>query len=155
MLEVLSPSPPCGGLLTKFSAKPCTILGGLSKLAVQSERSMYPPLRADPLRGPHYSGLASDGYGPAFPGASLSEEQRGAALAPYRNLDADRLKLSGRANWDPSPYLHDALYLAFREPDSLLRPVIPIGLLGLRRHCGMQGLQGHQADDEAYLPCIL
>ncbi|CAE7249345.1 FUBP3, partial [Symbiodinium necroappetens] len=72
-----------------------------------------------------YTGLASDGYGPAFPGASLSEEQRGAALAPYRNLDADRLKLSGKANWDPSPYLHDALYLAFREPDSLLRPVIP------------------------------
>ena len=63
-----------------------------------------------------YTGLASDGYGPAFPGASLSEEQRGAALAPYRSLDADRLKL---------PYLHDALYLAFREPDSLLRPVIP------------------------------
>ncbi|CAE7218280.1 unnamed protein product [Symbiodinium microadriaticum] len=72
-----------------------------------------------------YTGLASDGYGPAFPGASLSEEQRGAALAPYRSLDADRLKLSGKANWDPSPYLHDALYLAFREPDSLLRPVIP------------------------------
>ncbi|CAE7257709.1 unnamed protein product [Symbiodinium microadriaticum] len=72
-----------------------------------------------------YSGLASDGYGPAFPGATLSAEQRGAALAPYRSLDADRLKLSGRANWDPSPFLHDALYLAFREPDSLLRSSIP------------------------------
>ena len=72
-----------------------------------------------------YSGLAADGYGPAFPGATLSSEQREAALAPYRNLDADRLKLSGRAGWDPTPYLHDSLYLAFREPDSLLRPSIP------------------------------
>ncbi|CAE7324647.1 unnamed protein product [Symbiodinium necroappetens] len=41
-------------------------------------------------------GFSSDKYGPSFPGL---------------------LKLSGRANWDPSDYLDDLFYLPFRVPD--------------------------------------
>ena len=137
MLEASLRLPLCGGLLTvltMFSAKPCTTLrlvkacGAIGVVDVPSASRRSAQLLArlgDLSKELTYSGLASDGYGPAFPGATLSAEQRGAALAPYRSLDADRLKLSGRANWDPSPFLHDALYLAFREPDSLLRSSIP------------------------------
>ncbi|CAE7487524.1 unnamed protein product [Symbiodinium sp. KB8] len=44
------------------------------------------------------------------------------ALHPYRALDPDRLKLAGRANWDPTEYLDDLFYLPFREPQSILLP---------------------------------
>ena len=47
---------------------------------------------------------------------------RAEELRPYRPLDADRLKLFGRAQWDPNPFLPDELWLAYQEPDSLLRP---------------------------------
>ena len=70
-------------------------------------------------------GPVSDPYGPAFPGVSPSPAERRAALSPYQSLCADRLKLSGKANWDPTPFLEDSLYLAFREPQSLLLPQVP------------------------------
>ncbi|CAE7042221.1 unnamed protein product [Symbiodinium sp. CCMP2592] len=63
-----------------------------------------------------------DPCGPAFPGIAMSSEDQAKALEPYRCLDPGRLKLSGRGQWDPTPYLDDALYLAFREPQSLLLP---------------------------------
>ncbi|CAE7881265.1 fat-7, partial [Symbiodinium microadriaticum] len=71
-------------------------------------------------------GPVSDPYGPAFPGVSPAPSERRAALSPYQSLCADRLKLSGKANWDPTPYLEDSLYLAFREPQSLLLPQVPV-----------------------------
>lgn len=40
-------------------------------------------------------------------------------LVPYRRLDPGRLKITGIASWDPSPYLDDALWMAFQEPASL------------------------------------
>ncbi|OLP96890.1 hypothetical protein AK812_SmicGene20848 [Symbiodinium microadriaticum] len=65
---------------------------------------------------------------PAQPPRSLSGglpmDQQDAfdALHPYRALDPDRLKLAGRANWDPTEYLDDLFYLPFREPQSILLP---------------------------------
>ena len=37
-------------------------------------------------------------------------------LVPYRPLCADRLKISGCGQWDPTPYLSDLFYLPFVEP---------------------------------------
>ena len=43
-------------------------------------------------------------------------------LRPYSGLNAGRLKISGKANWDPVPFLDDDpdLCMAFLEPDVLL-----------------------------------
>ena len=71
-------------------------------------------------------GVACDPYYRSFTCAPLSREERSSALAPYRgSLQADRLKLAGSANWDPSDYIEDALYMAFREPDSLELSWVP------------------------------
>ena len=40
-------------------------------------------------------------------------------LVPYRSLDASRIRLSGEANWDPMPYLSDALLMPYLEPNVL------------------------------------
>ena len=56
-----------------------------------------------------------DPYSQTFSAARMTPDERLSALMPYRSFDASRLKLSGSANWD----LEDALYLAFREPESL------------------------------------
>ena len=37
-------------------------------------------------------------------------------LAPYRPLDAGRLKLTGRGEWDLAKHLHDELWLPYVEP---------------------------------------
>ena len=37
-------------------------------------------------------------------------------LVPYRPLCAERLKISGCGQWDPTPYLSDLFYLPFVEP---------------------------------------
>ncbi|OLP96296.1 Protein-S-isoprenylcysteine O-methyltransferase [Symbiodinium microadriaticum] len=42
------------------------------------------------------------------------------ALQPCRALDAARLKLVGRAQRDPQPWLSDDLWMAYAEPQSLL-----------------------------------
>ena len=46
-------------------------------------------------------------------------------LRPYRKLDAERLKLTGEANWDCRPYLSDLLYMCFVEPKSNQFEVCP------------------------------
>ena len=66
-----------------------------------------------------------DPYGPAFLGINMKEEDRHQAFNPYRSLDPERLKLSGRGQWDPAPFVEDSLYLALREPQSLLLPSVP------------------------------
>ena len=40
-------------------------------------------------------------------------------LVPYRDLEPSRLKLHGRAQWNPEDYLDDPLWMAFVEPFSL------------------------------------
>ncbi len=46
-------------------------------------------------------------------------------LIPYRPLDAERIKLTGSANWDCSPYLSDLLYLPFVEPRINMFDILP------------------------------
>ena len=50
-----------------------------------------------------------------IPDLSRAEE-----LRPYRRLDPDRLKLHGRANWDPVPKIGDELRMLYLEPDLLV-----------------------------------
>ena len=77
-----------------------------------------------------WEGLSGDSYLHGFPGAEKdaghcgvhvpSRNDRAPELLPYRALDPARLKLSGSAAWDPTPYLSDILWLAYVEPSSLL-----------------------------------
>ena len=69
-------------------------------------------------------GLQGDQYTKTFAGAGSSEVEV-PELQPYRDLQADRLRLFGRAHWDISPYLSDELIMGFREPQSLLVDRIP------------------------------
>ena len=46
-------------------------------------------------------------------------------LVPYRPLNAERIKLTGSANWDCSPYLSDLLYLPFIEPRINVFDILP------------------------------
>ena len=45
--------------------------------------------------------------------------ERAPELTPYRDLDPSRLKLHGKAQWNPEAYLDDPLWMAFKEPLSL------------------------------------
>ena len=76
-------------------------------------------------------GLSSEPYHGGFPGRCnfgepVSEERiepdlsRAEELRPYRRLDPDRLKLHGRANWDPVPKIGDELRMLYLEPDLLV-----------------------------------
>ena len=58
---------------------------------------------------------------PYFPaGVKVPRDMdRAPELVPYRDLDPSRLKLHGKAQWDPSRFLDDALWMAFKEPGSL------------------------------------
>ena len=72
-------------------------------------------------------GLSGDAYEIGFngadnlpPGEVQVDNTRAEELLPYRSLDPSRLKLTGCANWDPSSYLDDSLWLPFVEPSVLL-----------------------------------
>ena len=66
------------------------------------------------------AGFAGDGSLAEHGGSLRPDLSRADELVPYRKLDAGRIKLSGEANWDPSPYLGDDLLLPFQEPNALL-----------------------------------
>ena len=51
---------------------------------------------------------------------SLCDEFR-----PYRALDASRIKLTGRGNWDCSNFLSDLLYMPFVEPEVIRFDIVP------------------------------
>ena len=66
-------------------------------------------------------GPGADPYSRTFPGREVPVDNSAEEwLEPYRSLDADRLKLSGTGEWDPTPFLGDTLCMAFRNPDCLL-----------------------------------
>ena len=79
-------------------------------------------------------GLSSEPYHRGFQGVVKTEEEEkpldlprvspnldlADQLIPYRPLQPDRLKLSGKANWDPCPFLGDAFLLPYREPALLV-----------------------------------
>ena len=63
-------------------------------------------------------GPGADPYSRTFPGREVPVDNSAEeCLEPYRSLDADRLKLSGTGEWDPTPFLGDTLCMAFRNPD--------------------------------------
>ena len=73
-------------------------------------------------------GVPGDAYHWSLAGQVVAPDTVDEALRPYRPLDASRLKISGKANWDPSPWLTPDLWLAFVEPRSLsllVQPPIP------------------------------
>ena len=76
----------------------------------------------------------------------LPQDSPAEALCPYVPVAADRLQLSGKGSWDPTPYLSDDLWLAYVEPRSLLfggpllrglSPTAPAKTL--LRPCGWRG----------------
>ena len=70
-------------------------------------------------------GLDGDMYS-ALSGLSVATRNDAApSLEPYRSLDVSRLRLSGRGQWDPSPYLSDDLYMAHNEPSTVLHGLAP------------------------------
>ena len=75
-----------------------------------------------------WEGVGGDSYSRTFPGANgglkeglevARDLDRADELRPYRDLQPDRLKLYGHAQWDPSPYLSDQLWMAYVEPFSI------------------------------------
>ena len=64
--------------------------------------------------------IGFDGAGGLPPGEVQADTTRAEELLPYRSLDPSRLKLTGRAQWDPSIYLDGSLWLPFVEPQVLL-----------------------------------
>ena len=59
------------------------------------------------LSGDAYD-IGFDGAGSLPPGEVQADTSRAEELLPYRSLDPSRLKLTGRAQWDPSDYLDDS-----------------------------------------------
>ena len=65
-------------------------------------------------------GLGGDQYSKAFQGCDSSEPLDVPELCPFRDLQADRLRLFGRGHWDITNYLPDELVMAYREPRTIL-----------------------------------
>eukprot|EP00435_Cladocopium_sp_Y103_P072261 s203_g39.t1 len=65
------------------------------------------------------TGASSQPYSKTFPGYGIQLEQDNSVmqeLEPYRDLNADRLLLHGRASWDITDYLGDDLVMVYRDP---------------------------------------
>ncbi|CAJ1398946.1 unnamed protein product [Effrenium voratum] len=100
------PIPACGRRTIHLSAR-------LSELTEFLNRS-------GAASAPYLHGVDIEGSAVLFD-TSVAEE-----LRPYRSLDASRLKLSGKGQWDPTPWLPIELVLAFREPESISIPASPL-----------------------------
>ena len=71
-------------------------------------------------------GAGSGPYEKTYPGHSVPlDSSRFAELEPYKSLDATRLKVTGRGNFDASEFLEPELCMAYRFPDSLLFDHMP------------------------------
>ena len=71
-------------------------------------------------------GLGGDTYTKSFAGAEDGfDADKIPELKPYRDLQADRLRLFGRAQWDITGFLSDDLILPFREPKSIAIDRVP------------------------------
>ena len=67
----------------------------------------------------------STGYDAGLDGMAVPLVNDTDELVPYRDLDASRLKLSGRGAWECSPYLDELFVLPFLEPEVLSHSGIP------------------------------
>ena len=65
------------------------------------------------------------GYDAGLDGITVPLENNSDELVPYRDLNASRLKLSGRGGWECSPYLDELLVVPFLEPEVLYHPGVP------------------------------
>ena len=73
-------------------------------------------------------GPSCNPYDRMFQGCSVPWDTSPAEeLRPYRDLGAERLKISGSGAWDPQPYLTEELLMAFREPNLLFLPDVKPG----------------------------
>ena len=70
-------------------------------------------------------GSLGDPYSPVPAGAEVGPSNDTSDLQPYRSLDASRIVLKGRANWDPTDFLPPELAMAFVLPSSLLVDRVP------------------------------
>ena len=124
---------------------------------------------------PYHHGFAGGGdvqspdgatrVGVLVPDQSLAEE-----LTPYRTLCPDRLKITGKANWDPVPFLGDVFAMPFVEPKLLkwtatydesdipdLQRESPDCVLGLARiwdRNGLLSLLPRRVEEEEELSCM-
>ena len=70
-------------------------------------------------------GLGGDQYSKAFQGIEQKDGLDVPELCPYRDLQASRLLLHGKAHWDITNYLPDDLVMAYREPLTIRTERIP------------------------------
>ena len=85
----------CGRKSFQLDARLRELLGTLQSLGLEASGALYS----------HAAG------GTEVPVKNDKDE-----LVPYRSLDPSRLKISGTAAWECSPYLSDLLYMPFVEP---------------------------------------
>lgn len=64
-------------------------------------------------------------YHSSSEGVEVPEQNDKDELRPYRPLDPDRIKISGRGGWDCSEFLSDLLYMPFVEPFVNTYDVVP------------------------------
>ena len=66
-------------------------------------------------------GATSNPYDKSFAGFEAPKDDTvDDHLTPYHDLDASKIKLYGRGEWSPDPFLSDGLLMAYREPKVLL-----------------------------------
>ncbi|CAE7829752.1 unnamed protein product [Symbiodinium sp. CCMP2592] len=70
-------------------------------------------------------GPLGDPYARVPAGIEVPQVNDSPHLEPYRSLCASRLRLAGRANWDPGDLLPPELAMAFALPSSLLSGRVP------------------------------
>ena len=110
------------GLLTAFGNR-----AGEVSVPASGRRSIdVVSLLADLSEFATIHGLTEDNYQRGCPAFDFSQGlevprdmSRAEELAPYRALEPSRLKISGRAQWDPTPFLDDSLLMPFLEPKVL------------------------------------
>ena len=62
-------------------------------------------------------GPSANPYDKSFAGFGVEKnDQVDDKLRPYHDLDPEMIKLHGRGQWDPTPYLEDDLLMPYVEP---------------------------------------
>lgn len=70
-------------------------------------------------------GAESGPYSKSFAGVSMQPTLGIPEVEPFRALDSDRLRITGKGSWDATSFLSDGLAMAYRYPDVLLVDRLP------------------------------
>ena len=71
-------------------------------------------------------GIGAGPYERTYPGHDVPmDSSMFPELEPYRSLDASRLKVVGKGNFDATPFLSPELAMAYKVPDTLLSDRLP------------------------------